>query len=331
MGQNTGKESIKSTFEAIILFKRIPYWLYWPAIGLLSFILGELLTRIFSENYFFWSRLLFDAAFGTLPIINIWFFYSFKKTMLEISVFFWHDDAEFHRWLKNKEIYIFTLRSWMAKCVTGFIFVAGFMTIILLGLPFKSEIFNVIGLIFFSIFLMFCGNTLYISIGLLSTLREIVNRPTIIPFFMPQHRFISKLQNYYLIQTLFIVLYYIGLVIAVWRGPYGLNLAMLIWLTGLASYPLAMFSWSFLQIHFLMQNIKESYLETINSKVQYAFKNVLNGHDFEELEHLEKIMNIQNKIHKLGEWPVSVGGTLTFLTSLATAIIQIIVSAYFRK
>ncbi|KCZ73614.1 hypothetical protein ANME2D_00685 [Candidatus Methanoperedens nitroreducens] len=331
MGHNTENESAKPTFEAIILFKRIPYWIYWPAIGFLSFVLGELLTRFFAENYFLWSRLLFNVAFGTLPIINIWFFHSFRKTMQEISIFFWQDDAEFQRWLKNKEIHIFTLRSWMAKCVTGFIFVAGLITIILLGLPFKSELFNLIGLICFSIFLMFCGNTLYISIGLLSTLREIVNRPTIIPFFMPHHRVISKLQNYYLIQTLFIVLYYIGLVIAVWRGPYGLNSAMLIWLTGLASYPLVMFSWSFLQIHFLMQNIKQSYLETINSEVQYAFKNVFNGHDFQELEHLEKIMNIQNKIHTLAEWPVSVGGALTFLTSLATAIIQIIVSTYFRK
>lgn len=330
MGYNMGMESPKPTFEAVILFKRIPYWLYWAVIGLLTFVIGELLIRAFSENNLFWSRLLFSVAFGTLPSVNIWSFYTFRKIMRELSTFFWETDAEFEIWLKNKEINIFTLSSWTAKYVTGFIFFAGLTTIIILGLPLKSGICNIIGLISFALFLIFCGNTLYISIGLLSTVREIAKRPQRIPFFMIRHPVISKLQNYYFIQAILIVFYYAGLVIAVWQGPYGLNYAMLIWLTSLAIYPLAMFSWSFFQFHLLMQNIKQSYLETINSEVQHALNKVLNGHNFKEIEHLDKIMSVQNKIHALAEWPLSIGGALTFLTTLSTVITQILLSVYFR-
>ena len=322
-------QSVKPTFETIILFKKIPYWLYWPAIGFLSFIFGEIMIWAFADYNFIWTLLLFSGAIGTLPFVNIWFFYSFKKIMLKLTIFLWDNNVEFNIWLKNKETLIFTLSSWKAKFVTGFILVAGLITVILLGLPLKSGICNIMGLIFFAIVLIFCGNTLYISIGLLSTLREIVKRPNRIPFFMLQHPAISRLQNYYLIQTVLIVFYYLGLVIAVWQGPYGLNYAMLIWMTGLASYPLVMFFWSFLQIHYLMQNIKQTHLETINSEVQFALKKV-SSHNFKDINHLEKIMNVQDKIHAMPEWPISIGGILTFLITLATAIIQIVISVYFR-
>jgi hypothetical protein len=72
--------------------------------------------------------------------------------MQGLSVLLWTGDAEFEKWLKIRETRIFTLRSFEAKFVTGFVVVAGLIPIIILGLPFKSEIINIIGLIFFFFF-----------------------------------------------------------------------------------------------------------------------------------------------------------------------------------
>ena len=162
-------------------------------------------------------------------------------------------------------------------------------------------------------------------------LSEIVKRPNRIPFFMLRHSVISTLQNYYLIHAFFIIFYYICLIIAVWQGPYGFNHSMLFWLGCIAFYPLIVFSFSFYQIHLLMKNIKQSYLEIINSEVQDVFNKVLNGHNLTDTYHLEKIMNVQYKIHTLAEWPISLNSTLTFLTTLATAIAQILIAAYFKR
>jgi hypothetical protein len=324
-------EPAKPTFEAIILFKRIPYWLYWPVVGIISFVLGELLIWAYAEKNLFYTLLILSISLGTLPLINMWFFNSFKRLMHELSEFFWDNNEEFEKWYKIKEKYIFTLNSLEAKFTIGFIFIIGLVTVILLGLPFKSEICNITGVNAFALLLIFCGNTLWISIGLLLTLEEIVKRPIKIPFFMIRHHVVSKLKNYYLTQTLFLVLYYIGLVIAVWQGPYGFNYAMLGWLTGVAFYPLVLFLWSFFKIHFLMNNIKQSYLEIINSEVQHALNNVLSNHNLKDTEHLEKIMSIQDKIHTLAEWPISFSSSLTFLMTLITAITQILVSAYLKQ
>lgn len=319
----------KCTFETIILFKRIPYWLYWPVIGIISFIPGEILIRTFEDNHFFWTQVLFSGAVGILPVLNIWLFHSFTKTMRGVSVLLWAGDAEFEKWLKIREARIFTLRSFEAKFVTGFVVVAGLIPVIILGLPFKSEIINIIGLIFFLLLLVICGHDLYISIDLIVTLEEIVWRPAQVPFFMLPHPAIYRLQKYYLTAAILYVLFYIGLVIAVWQGPYGFNYILIVWLTALAVYPLLMFFCSFFQVRTLLRNIKQSHLETVNYEVQQALEKVMNGHSLEETERLEKVMSIQNKIQNMEKGSITTETVITFLATLAIAIVQIVISVHY--
>jgi hypothetical protein len=254
-------ESTTSIFEAFVLFKRIPYWLFWLGFGIFDFILGEVLICACKEKEFFYPLLMMSFSLASLPILNIWFFYAFKRLMQDLSALFWDNNTEFEIWYKNKEKSIFTLKTWHAKFVTGSVFIAGLVTIFFfLGLPFGSIFCNIPGLSAFAILLIFSGITLHTSIGLLSTLREIVKRPIRTPFFMIQNSTISKLQNYYLLQSIFVVSYYVGLVIAIWQGPYGFNNVLLIWLACSAFYPLFVFLLSFYQIHCLMRNIKQTYV-----------------------------------------------------------------------
>lgn len=241
----------------------------------------------------------------------------------------WTDDAEFEGWLKIREKRIFTLRSSLAKLVTGVIVVAGLITVITLELPFKSEITNIIGLIFFFFLLVICGHDLYISIDLIVTLKEIVWRPARVPFFMLPHPAIYRLQKYYLTAAILYVLFYIGLVFAVWQGPYGFNYIMIVWLTALAFYPLLMFFCSLIQVRNLLRNIKQSHLETINYEVQQALEKVMNGHSLEETERLEKVMSIQNKIQNMEKGSITTGTVITFLTTFAIAIVQIVISVHY--
>lgn len=123
-------ESGKSTYEKIAVLTRIPYTLFWVGIGSIDFLLGKLLIWVYAEKSLSYDLLIMCASLATLPLINIWFFNSFKRLMKELSPFFWENKEEFDIWYKNKEKYIFTLNSWQAKFVTGFILIAGLATVL---------------------------------------------------------------------------------------------------------------------------------------------------------------------------------------------------------
>ena len=73
----------------------------------------------------------------------------------------------------------------------------------------------------------------------------------------------------------------------------------------------------------------QSHLETINYEVQQALEKVMNGHSLEETERLEKVMSIQNKIQNMEKGSITTGTVITFLTTLAIAIVQIVISVHY--
>jgi ABC-type multidrug transport system fused ATPase/permease subunit len=173
-------------------------------------------------------------------------------------------------------------------------------------------------------------------LDLLTTLRELVLRSVHIPFFMMEHRVISKLQNYYAFVGSTVAFAYLWLVVATWRSPYGLsNNVLQVWLTILALYPLAIFVISFQQIHIFMRNIKLSHLAVINREVQEALSNVQtsSSKNLDDAERLEKLMDIQTKVENVREWPIGSQTTFAFIVSFiitfVTAITQVII-AYMR-
>lgn len=319
-------KTIRCTYEQVILLKRIPYWIYWSAIGILGFTMWEIVIRAFGDKHFLWTQLLFGGGIALLPMTYVWMSHNFQNIMRILSPLLWSDNAEFEGWLEVRATRVFTLNSWQARLVTGFIVISALITVILSRLPFNSSVLNFLALIGFTPLLVVCGQGAYILTHLLVTLREIVRRPPKVPFFMLSHSAISGLQNYYSATAVVVTLAYICLVIAVWQGPYGLSLEMQIWLTVLAFYPLSMFFWSFFQVHILMRNIKQSHIEIINQEVQLTLEKVLSRNENEDVERLDKVMDIQNRIQTTKEWPVDLQGTLTFLIALTTAIVQVMIS-----
>ena len=63
--------------------------------------------------------------------------------------------------------------------------------------------------------------------------------------------------------------------------------------------------------------------------MQQALEKVMNGHSLEETERLEKVMSIQNKIQNMEKGSITTGTIITFLTTLAIAIVQIVISVHY--
>lgn len=319
-------KAVPCIYERLVLVRRVPYWLYWLLVSMVAFAVGEVVLSIFNDTRFFWTRLLFSCLIFLLPAMSVWMARNFQKTMCSLSPLLWDDNSEFEVWLSTRMKRIFTLRSWPARLTTTIIVIAALTTVAILGLPFSSPELNSLALIGFALLLVICGQCGYELVDLLITLREIVRRPARVPFYLLPHPAVSGLQNYYSATALLYILNYVFLITAVWQGPYGFSQEMLVWLVFIASFPLGMFLWTFYQVHTLMKKVKESHFRTINQEIQKALEGVLTGDDSEEVERLEKVMEIQDKVRRVREWPVDVQNTLTFLVALGTTIIQIVVS-----
>lgn len=254
-----------SPFQQLALANRMDYRFFYPQVSLICFIIGVLAMTFFEEKNLVILLFIGCLALTVIPLNNIWSLNSFKRTMQDLYPFFWESKAEFEIWYQNKEKYIFTLNSWQGILTNGIVIILGLFTVYQMGFPFRSQFCNILGILSFTGALSFSGFTVYTSFGLLFALREIVKRPV---FFKMQHRDIYKLQNLYLYQTCFAVVFFLSSVCAVWQSPYGFNFEMRLWLLFAASYPLIIFSFSSYQIHILKSKFKNSDLNIINLEVK---------------------------------------------------------------
>lgn len=200
------------------------------------------------------------------------------------------------------------------------------MTISWLGFPFQTLTANILAVLGFIPLLIICGQGAYLLLDLLLVLRELVNLPPKVSFYLQSHPAIARLQNSFSSASLIVMLAYICLVLSIWQGPYGFSLEMQIWLTVLAFYPISMFFWSFFHVHILMLNVKNSHIKIVNKEVQETLERVLKNKKNDDVDRLEKLMGIQNKVQAMKEYPVEFQGTLTFIATFATVLIQIIIS-----
>lgn len=319
---------MNNTFEKIIIFKKIPYWLYWTIIGVCGFLTSEILLFYFEENLYFYSMITVSFALAIVPIYNIWISYKFRELINEVEKSLWDKKIS-----KNKAslydiniIEIFSLKSPPSKLVTILVVIFGVLTILYLGLPFTSPAINIIGFTAFLLILWFCGQTLYITFALYFSLSKIVSHPVNIPFMFIPNPTISKLQGFYSTMSLAITFLYSLLVTAIWNGPYGLHPILLIWLTLLASYSVVMFIWSFFQIHNLLQKIKYAHVEVINNQIQKTLNAINKNNLLSNIEHLERLIKIQKDVQQINEYPLALSSGITFVITILAAIAQIIVS-----
>jgi len=323
-----------STYERIILFKNIPYWMYWLAIGTLGTLLGQIILRASHEKTLFWTALMIGVGgVGIYPTVLVWMAKHFYPTYMELSTIFWNDRKECENWVNNEFRKTFTLETHQVKLIIVFIVTLALVTISLIGLPFQSKIVNILATSGYILFAVICGQGAHVALNLLGVLSKVTKLKPNSPFYLSKPLPIISLLNYYSYNALFTTAGYIILTIAVWQGPYGFSFELQIWLAILAFFPLSMFFWSYYQIHIMLLKIKQEHLKVINQEVHRNLEKVLIGDTLESVERLDKVMGIQKKIQETSDWPVDFQGTATFVITLATAIIQIIlaVTGFFKS
>ena len=231
--------------------------------------------------------------------------------MDDLKIVFWKNTKDYIEWLNREFIIIFTFQKLPAKAVTLIVIVLGFFTVTHLAYPFNSNIANKLGLLGLFLLFFISGHSAYVSICLMLSLQKIVRKKANIPFFYLPFPPIRRLQILFSKSVLFVTLGYFLLAIAINKGPYQpsevgfLNyiLIMKVWLGVLAVFPLGMMIWFIVHNQKLIQNIKDSQIAYINKQIQIAYHTITCNQQKDNIENLEKLMDIQKKVRDIREWP----------------------------
>lgn len=322
------KHTFQSTFERLIIFRQIPYWIYWSLVGVFIFVIFEVILLIFNDNSYYISRILISTEIAILPIIYIWLSHAFKKTMTSLASIFWDNDSKFDAWLSAKLNSIFTLKTAIAKVFVIGMTIGYMITIFFMGFPYTSILNNGFLLVVL-IFAIIGSQGAHIIISLLRSLREVSALPVKkISFFLLPHPKITALNNLYVVIIFFATLTYSIFLLAAFQGPYGLPSGLLLWLYIGGFFPLLLFIWSFIEFRILAKKIKTYNITQINIIIQKIYKRQRKSLSQKDTEILSKMMEIQKQIQEAKETNISLEGFFTFLLTLILPIAQLLDSIF---
>lgn len=309
-------------YRQLIFPKRANYVVYWLVVGTLFFLLGEMLMRAIDEPIYFRTRLSVTyVGFCAFIIAAIYSGDSFAATLMKLETVIEAPMDDYGDWVKAKTTEFFTLSTKTSRIVVLSIGLAATVTASWLTEPTSPPILNVIFIASMVPFYFVGALSVYSLAALLRFVAQVVRYPVKVPFFAMNQSGIRDLSGFYMRTALIVLLAYIWLVATVWLSPYDFTVPVLVWLTLIGFFPLAMFLWSFYQIHILMHRTKAKDTSLISKHVQDALFELQASPSKDAAEKLSELMTIHRKVEDLRDWPVSAGGILTVgVTALVPAI-----------
>jgi len=316
----------------------LPYWILLPALGLGVFIFGEAALTALDDRDFRTTQAIFAIGIGVGPALLIFLSHWFDSTLRgdgtdSLASVLWHPcdghaqthKEAFENWLSRWQRHTFGLKTRRARLIVCCVEAAGIATLAWSGLPFQSPIANAGCVVQYALLLWFSGQAAFTMVQLLRLLTALGSRQVHVPFSRLPHPAFSALSRYYSWLALLNVLGYGALAVALWQGPYGLSVPMLVWLTVLAVLPVTMTTWSFVQIHTLLRRAKQHHLDEANALVVTAMNTAGTGRAA-DLEAVQNALAIQTHVQGLSEWPFGLSSTVAFAASLVPAVTQIAVA-----
>jgi hypothetical protein len=341
--KRTARESVKVPLETTqgnrlhpyesLVRGPFPYWVAFPALGLVILAGGETVVGWLGDRDFRVTQAIFAMGLGLGPALLIYLAHDFVSTLGgvgtdSLSSVLWPSGADgdatghqeaFDRWLERWRRHIFGLKSRRAKSIVVLVEIAGLLTLFWSGLEYRTLFLNAACVVLFAMLLWLAGQAAFTFAQLLRLLSDIGSREVYVPFYRLPHPAISSLLRYYSWLALATVAGYVLLATAIWAGPYGLSPVMLIWLTVLAAYPVAMTTWSITNVHAMLRRAKQHHLDSVNQLVLKSLDVAERGGSVSDLEALRKAIALQESTRHLSEWPFSWSAGVALVASLGAA------------
>jgi hypothetical protein len=304
-------------------FKR-HYILYWILAGTLFLVLRSSLLAIYKSPIHYFTELFFAYFIVSALVATILYIGDvFDSIPTRFSKYFEHDLSE---WAEREGFKIFDRRYWPMWIISIWVNVLGTITLVVVTNPSGSTVKNSLFIASVQPVFFLCGYTCYFLTALGIAGRRLVKLPLATTLLERGHRLIGTLSGYVYFLAFGGLVEYLGLLIAVRLGPTRQSSLMAPWLIGLSITPIIIFAWGIYHVHVLQREIKIRNLELLNLEVQNVLIELKDKPTKESVEKLAKMVDIQERLEGIKEWPLALGSVLTLILALAAAISQILTS-----
>lgn len=319
--KSTKFKYVKSTFEYLTV-KKIPYWIYWPVIGVILYIFSEIIIFYFEEKRFFISRIVLILEVFSWPITYIYFSRRFYNLMEDIHTIFWQNKKDADIWYNHQAEKIFTLKPISSRILVLFFSILLILTLLCLGLPFTNNIIN-ITLVFVFFFISFIpANGVLIVFYNFVILQDLSKLNPEIPFFLFPNTCLIKIKRHLFSGTSIIAIVVFVLIVGFNYSPYGLNFLLKLWLFAIALFPLCLFFWALSKVQEIITTAKDNQIKLINDRIQKLLNGLLND-DEKSINNLIKYMDMQQKISSISEWSLDPKSIIALMIALLPILFQI--------
>jgi len=303
-----------TAYDQIMITRRVHPMVYWFTASTLYFVLEESIFRAFGEHGFFWTRFIITyVVLAGVPTFTVMMSRSFKGVIQDLQSLIELPEENVDRWILDKLRVIFSFDTPLAKCIVILTLVFANLIAFIVGFPFSSNTFNILNFVILQPLLIIAGQSAYIVIASLRLLYQIVRYPLKSSFYKPGRLSTASLSNTFSLTAMVALAFYLLHALAIWFTPFRLNVWIITWGIVTAFFPLALFLWSFFQVHLLIRRIKIANIDAVNQQVQVTFSRLQSQPTKEQAELLNQMMEIQNKVEQTGEWPISKEEITTYL------------------
>jgi hypothetical protein len=313
----------QTIWEKLVWPKNIPYWIFWGVTALISFAIFSAVLKFYNEEPY-----LITAAAGSfltfmVPAHLIFSSHKLRIVLEPVSSILWMSDEEYDMWFRKTYERMFLFKTKVVWTAIILLPACAYALALTVGSPFKHAVINGMGLVFVLPLLLSGSHAAYILIDLMRALREITSRRPFMPFGTTLYAETSALHGFFLHIGVVVTVSYIALALAVFGSPFR-SIPIVVALTALAFYPIALFVWSTTQIHNLMQSAKMGQVAAVNLLSQSSYKDA-NLASPATIETLDRVSAIQARIQIQKEWPFDIYSLGPLSAALLTAIVQGIV------
>lgn len=318
------EHKIRTIFWPLTFGLKRHYILYWILIGTLFLVLRISLLATYKSPIHYFTEIFFAYFIVSALIASVLYIGDVFDTIPNrFSKYFGHDLS---KWAEHEGFKIFDRRYWPMWIMSSWVNVLGTITLVALSSPFRSAVRDFLFIASVQLVFFLCGYTFYFLIVLGVAGRRLVKLPLSTPLLERGHRLVGTLSGYVYVLAFGGLAEYLGLLIAVRLGPTRHSPLMTPWLIGLSVTPIIIFAWGIYHVHVLQREIKIRNLELLNLEVQNVLNELKDNRTKETVEKLAKMVDIQERLEGIKEWPLALGSVLTLILALAAAISQILTS-----
>jgi len=312
--------------------QRIHYVFFWIFLGILYFLVFLLLMLIYSETALLWTFLIITLMGLTLvPIIATHASFLFKELLKKLESILIIPIDNKNLWFIEKTREIFSFDTFFSKLFSIFICILLSIFLLTLNLPIQNRQLKYLFIILLQPIFISGSRAGFIAIALLRFLTNAVKYPTKSPFYKPKDLVILPLTDFYSRVAIIALALYLLSLLAIILSSFIYSTQMIVWIIFSGFFPLALFIFSFFQIRNLVKRIKNFHVERINEQIQSIYDNLNREPSKENAETLNQFMEIQNKVEKIQEWPLSFNGLVTLIVTFLIPVAQLVISIVYRN